>query len=249
MPRLVPLHGSPPLNPSWPRYHNSVNVSTGRNTRVRTRPRRGRWRPGGWQNGRRGRSGRSVLQPAASPSIGKRASRFCDTCDPASCGHGLASCGSDGAGCKAGCPAGSILCILSLSNPCPHHPGSRRQVLKQHISTGGATALPLTQVESQGVTFAVADPMKLVGHAPLDATNQARGTPPLLNLAAVGWALMSVASIISTSGSGASDADNSEKIRSKHPCLTSNSNGCRGFCGDQRPPGHPPSATPPGYRR
>ena len=50
-----------------------------------------------------------------------------------------------------------------------------------------------------------------------------------LRLDAVGWALMSVASIISTSGSGASggsaasgdsaesDADNSEKIRSKTP--------------------------------
>ena len=58
----------------------------------------------------------------------------------------------------------------------------------------------------------------------LGATNQA--APLLLRLDAVGWALMSVASIISTSGSGASgesggsaasDADNSEKIRSKTP--------------------------------
>ncbi len=55
------------------------------------------------------------------------------------------------------------------------------------------------------------------------------GHPPLLRLDAVGWTLMSVASIISTSGSSASggsaelsgsaasDADNSEKIRSKTP--------------------------------
>ena len=91
---------------------------------------------------------------------------------------------------------------------------------EQHISTGEATALPLTQVESQGTTFAVADPMELVGHAPLGVTNQARGTPPLLRLDAVGWALTSVASSISTSGSGASDADNSEKIRSKTPYVS-----------------------------
>ncbi len=44
-----------------------------------------------------------------------------------------------------------------------------------------------------------------------------QGGTPLLGLDAVGWALMSVASIISTSGSAASDADNSEKIKSKTP--------------------------------
>ena len=105
----------------------------------------------------------------------------------------------------------------------PHHrSSSRRQVLEHPISTSEVTALPLTQVEPQGTTFAVADPMELAGHAPLGATNQAGGTP-LLRLDAVGWALTSVASIISTSGSGASggsaesDADNSEKIRSKTP--------------------------------
>ncbi len=68
--------------------------------------RRGWWRPGGWQNGRRGLSGRSGLQCAASPSVGKRESRFCDPCDPTSCCNALVSCGSDGARCKAGCPAG-----------------------------------------------------------------------------------------------------------------------------------------------
>ena len=103
-----------------------------------------------------------------------------------------------------------------------HYRGHRRQVFEHHISTGEVTALPLTQVESQGTTFAVTDPMELAGHAPLGATNQAGGTP-LLRLDAVGWALTSVASIISTSGSGesggsaASDADNSEKVRSKTP--------------------------------
>ena len=59
----------------------------------------------------------------------------------------------------------------------PHHRGRRRQVLAQHISTGEVTALPLTQVESQGTTFAVTDPMELAGHAPLGATNQAGDTP------------------------------------------------------------------------
>ena len=60
----------------------------------------------------------------------------------------------------------------------PHHRGCRRQVFEHPISTGEVTALPLTQVESQGTTFAVTDPMELAGHAPLGATNQA-GAPPL----------------------------------------------------------------------
>ena len=60
----------------------------------------------------------------------------------------------------------------------PHHHGRRRQVLAQHINTGEVTALPLTQVEPQATTFAVADPMELAGHAPLGATNQAGAHPP-----------------------------------------------------------------------
>ena len=32
MARLAPLHGSPPLNPSWPRSHGSVNLFLGPNT-------------------------------------------------------------------------------------------------------------------------------------------------------------------------------------------------------------------------
>ena len=99
----------------------------------------------------------------------------------------------------------------------PHHRGHRWQVFEHHIGTGEVTALTLTPVESQVTTFTVTDHMELAGHAPLGATNQAGGTPPLLRLHAVGWALMSVASIISTSGSAESDADNSEKIRSKTP--------------------------------
>ena len=86
----------------------------------------------------------------------------------------------------------------------------------------GRHPLPLTRVESQATTFTVIDPMELAGHAPLGATSQA-GDPPLLRLDAVGWALTSVASSISTSGSGVScgsaesDADNSEKISLKTP--------------------------------
>ena len=108
--------------------------------------RRGRWRPGGWQNGRRGHSGRSRLQDAASPSAGKRESQFCETCDPASCGHGLVCCG--------------------------------RSLLWQTIWS------------------------LLV-------------MPPLLRLDAVGWALMSVASIISTSGSA--ESGGSGASRGIHP--------------------------------
>ena len=47
--------------------------------------------------------------------------------------------------------------------------------------------------------------------------NHAGIRPLLLRLDAVGWALRSVSSSISTSGSAASDADNSEKISSKTP--------------------------------
>ena len=59
-----------------------------------------------------------------------------------------------------------------------HHRGRRRQVFEHPISTGEVTALPLTQVESQGTTFAVTDHMELAGHAPLGTTNPA-GAPPL----------------------------------------------------------------------
>ena len=78
--------------------------------------RRGRWRPGGWQNRRRGRSRRSGLQGAASSSVGKKDSRFCDACDPASCCNALVSCGSDGVGCPAG-PASYGFCPCHTFNP------------------------------------------------------------------------------------------------------------------------------------
>ncbi len=68
----------------------------------------------------------------------------------------------------------------------PHHRGRSQQVFAQHISTGEVTTLPLIQMESQGTTFAVADPMELAGHTPLGTTNQSGGTPPLLRLDAVG---------------------------------------------------------------
>ena len=59
----------------------------------------------------------------------------------------------------------------------PHHRGCRRWVLAHPISTSEVTALPLTQVEPQGTTFAVADPIERSGYAPLGATNQAGDTP------------------------------------------------------------------------
>ncbi len=60
----------------------------------------------------------------------------------------------------------------------PHHRSSRRQVLEHPISTSEVTALPLMQVEPQGTTFAVADPMELAGHAPLVPPAR-RGHPPV----------------------------------------------------------------------
>ena len=104
-------------------------------------------------------------------------------------------------GCDARCPAGPASYGFC---PChtldPPSPLPQAAVLEHPISTGEVTALPLTQVEPQGTTFAVTDPMELAGHAPLGATNQAGGSP-LLRLDAVGWALRSVVSIIRTSGS------------------------------------------------
>ncbi len=60
----------------------------------------------------------------------------------------------------------------------PDHRCRRRQILAQHISTGEVAASPLTQVESQGTTFAVTDPMELAGYAPLVPPIR-RGAPPL----------------------------------------------------------------------
>ena len=153
---------------------------------------------------------RSGLQGAASPSIGKRDSRFCDPCDPASCCNALVSCGSDGAECKAGCPAGPASYGFC---PCP---------------TLGPPS-PLPQVELQGIPLCCGRPHGACWSAPPWCHQSGGGHPPLLRLDAVGWALMSVASTISTSGSGASggsaesggpgtsDADNPEKISSKTP--------------------------------
>ena len=105
----------------------------------------------------------------------------------------------------------------------PHHRGRRRQVFVQHISTGEVTALPLTQVGVAGDHLRCGRPHGACWSCPPLGPPIRRGAPPLLRLDAVGWALMSVASIISTSGSGASgssaesDADNSEKISSNTP--------------------------------
>ena len=52
-------------------------------------------------------------------------------------------------------------------------------ILAQHISTGEVTALPLTQVEPQGTTFAVADPMEHTGYAP-PWCHQSDGDTPLV---------------------------------------------------------------------
>ena len=107
--------------------------------------------------------------------------------------------------------------LVPVMSLIPNHRGSRPQTLQHHISASEVTALPLTQVQPQETTFAITEPMELAGHAPLGSTNHAGIRPLLLRLDAVGWALRSVASILSTSGSAASDADNSEKISSKTP--------------------------------
>ena len=69
----------------------------------------------------------------------------------------------------------SILRILTLDLQ-PLRP--QAAILQHPISTSEVTALPLRQVEPQGITFAVADPMELAAHAPLGATSQAGGALP-----------------------------------------------------------------------
>ena len=72
---------------------------------------------------------RSRLQQAASPSVGKRDSRFCDPCATASCRNGLVSCGSDGAGARQDALPGQHLagCVPVLPL-IPHHRDRRRQI-------------------------------------------------------------------------------------------------------------------------
>ncbi len=172
-----------------------------------------------WQNGRRGRSHRSGLQPAASPSVRKRDSRFCDACDPASCCNGLVSCGNDGAGCKAGCPAGpasyGFCCCHTLD---PRSPLLQAAVLEHPISTSEVevTALAPSRRWSCGDHLCCHRPHGACWSSPPWCHQSGGGHPPLLKLDAVGWALRSVVSIVRTSGSAASDADDSEKIRSNH---------------------------------
>ncbi len=60
----------------------------------------------------------------------------------------------------------------------PNHRSRRRQVLEQPISTSEITALPLTQVEPSGTTFAVADPIELAGYAPPWCNRSGGGYPP-----------------------------------------------------------------------
>ena len=100
----------------------------------------------------------------------------------------------------------------------PHHRCRRRQVLVQPISTGEVTALPLTQVEPQGTTFAVTDPMELAGHAPPWCHQSGGGSAPLVEAGRRGMGFdVSGVNHQHIHRSAASDADNSEKIRSKTP--------------------------------
>ncbi len=102
------------------------------------------------------------------------------------------------------------------------------------LGSGLITTLPLTQVGSQGATFAVADPMERAGHAPLveagrpamgfDVSGESSGPLALGHQAALRHRMLTTR----------------KRSDQKHPCLTSRGNGCRGVCGDHRPPGHPP---------
>ena len=176
--------------------------------------RRGGWRPGGWQNGRGGCSRRSGLQGAARPSVGKRASRLCDPCDPASCCNALVSCGSDGGDVRRDALLGQHLTDFVPVLPLiPHHRGRRRQVFAHPIRTGEVTALPLLRWSRRGSPLVSQTPSSLVVMPPLGPTSQA-GLPPFVEAGRRGGASSGSGE---SGSSGESDADNSEKIRSNTP--------------------------------
>ena len=141
LPTPAPEKGAMGRGQPWP-WRHSHGKQGGLGSGLITR--RGQWRPGGGQNGRRGRSGRSGLQETARSSDRKRASRFCGACDPASCGHGLVSCGTDGAGCPAGPASCGFCCCHPLDLPSPWPQAAN---LQHPISASEVTALPLAQVE------------------------------------------------------------------------------------------------------
>ncbi len=121
---------------------------------------------GGQGNGRAADVGAVVVagfQDAASPSSGKRASRFCDACDPASCGHGLASCGGGGVGARRNALLDQHLTDFVAVIPLiPHHRGSRRQVLAHPIRTSEVTALPLRRWSCRGPPLLSQTPWSLL---------------------------------------------------------------------------------------
>ncbi len=118
----------------------------------------------------------------------------------------------------------------------PHHHDRRRQVLAHHISTGDVTACPSLRW-SRRRPLCCHRPHGACWSCPPWCHQSGGGQPPLLRLDAVGWALMSVASIISTLALGHRVALRSWMLTTRkrsdqtHPCLTSGGNGCRGFCG------------------
>ena len=93
----------------------------------------------------------------------------------------------------------------------PNHRCRRRPILPHPSSARAISALPLPQVQPSGTTFAQTPWSLLV--MPPDPSGEDQ--TPLVRLDAVGWVLRAVASSISTSGAGASDADTSEKNQIK----------------------------------
>ncbi len=90
---------------------------------------RQRWGPGGVAERKRWASGRSGLQWAASPSVGKKDSRLCDAYTTLSCCKGLVSCGSDGRDARRDDLLGQHLTdFVPIVPLIPHHRGRRRQV-------------------------------------------------------------------------------------------------------------------------
>ena len=163
--------------------------------------RRGRWRPGGWQNGRHGTASRTGCKTPPVLSSGKEILDFV-------------------------APAIQPLVVMDWFLAAATGRNARRDdLLGQHL----ADFVPVIRFipDHRGRRwgrrgrFLLWQTIWSLLVMPPWCHQSGGGAPPLLRLDAVGWAVRSVASSIRTSGSGASggsaesDADNSEKIRLK----------------------------------
>ncbi len=142
--------------------------------------RRGGWRPGGGQNGRRGRRRRSGLQWAARPSVGKRASRLCGPCDPPlAVMHWFLAAATGRDTRQEALLVQHLTDFVPVLPLIPHHRCHRRQVLAHPISTS-ALHCPSRRRSRRGPPLLWQTPRSLLVTPPL-APPIRRGHPPFVD--------------------------------------------------------------------